>query len=333
MFRELGYDNFSCFTYGTPHLWEVKCAREIARTAEAKWHFIPYDPKQIKKLFCSQDRKRYFHFASGLSSLPSISDYFALKFLCEDSLVSRNSIIINGQSGDFLTGGHIPKILEKYVGPTVDLEFLIKLIIDKHYSLWENLKTPSNLAVVKERIREILLPVVNSVMTPGEASQAYELQEWQERQCKYVVNGQRIYDWLGFDWRLPLWCDELIDFWRNVPWQTKCAQRLYKKYLMRFNPGGLFTLDIKVNQNDCPFCLKIPNRAYNLLAKAFNLDGAFFYRTFVKYYGAYSPFYPQKKYLEYLKDSRHHRNHISYLSKTFLDELCASNIGETEKHR
>jgi len=318
---ELGYDNLNTFTYGIPQLWEVKYAREIAKSAGIKWQFILYDPHQTKKIYHTIERKEYYRFGSGLCSVPFVNEYFALKYLIEKKAKPDDSVIINGQSGDFLTGGHIPAGLEKTKNSIVSFEYLVNLIIEKHFSLWPNLKSSENLKVIKEKIRNILLPFISNSMSLDTAAQAYELHERQERQCKYVVNGQRVYDWFGFDWRLPLWSDELMEFWRDVPWRIKFGQRLYKKYLTHYNPENLFNLEIKVNRNYCPPFLKLPSRIYTGLAKIFNLDYDYFNRTFIKYFGAYSPYYPQKTYFEFLKDSKYHRNTVSYYSKILLNSL------------
>jgi len=318
---ELGYENLNTFTYGIPQLWEVKYAREIAKSAKIKWQFILYNPHQTKKTYHTIERKEYYRFGSGLCSVPFVNEYFALKFLIEKKVIPDDSVIINGQSGDFLTGGHIPAGLEKTKKSIVSFEYLVNLIIEKHFSLWSNLKSSDNLKVVKENIRNILLQFISESMSLDTAAQVYELHEWQERQCKYVVNGQRVYDWFGFDWRLPLWSDELMEFWRDVPWRIKFGQRLYKKYLTNYNPENLFNLEIKLNRNYCPPFLKLPSRIYTGLAKIFNLDYDYFNRTFIKYFGAYSPYYPQKTYFEFLKDSRYHRNTVSYYSKILLNSL------------
>lgn len=318
---ELGYENLNTFTYGIPQLWEVKYAREIKKLTKVKWQFIPYDPHQTKKIYHTIERERYYRFGSGLCSIPSVNEYFALKFLIEKKIIPDDSVIINGQSGDFLTGGHIPAGLEKTKNSIVSFEYLVNLVIEKHFSLWSNLKSADNLKIIEEKIRNILLPFISNSMSLDTAAQAYELHEWQERQCKYVVNGQRVYDWFGFDWRLPLWSDELMEFWRDVPWRIKFGQRLYKKYLTQYNPENLFNLKIKVNINYCPTYLKLPSRIYTGLAKIFSLDYDYFNRTFIKYFGAKSPFYPQKTYLEFLKDSKYHRNTVSYYSKILLENV------------
>jgi len=318
---ELGYDNINTFTYGIPQLWEVKYAREIAKLSKIKWQFILYDPHKIKKIYHTVERKEYYRFGSGLCSVPFVNEYFALKHLITKKIIPEDSVIINGQSGDFLTGGHIPSGLQTSDNLTVSFEYLVDLIIDKHFSLWSNLKISKNLNVVKEKIKSILLPFISNSISLDTAACAYELHEWQERQCKYVVNGQRVYDWFGFDWRLPLWSDELMEFWRDVPWRIKFGQRLYKKYLKQYNPENLFNLEIKVNRNYCPPFLKLPSRIYSGLAKIFNLDDGFFNRTFIKYFGAYSPYYPQNTYFEFLKDSKYHRNPVSYHSTVLLDNL------------
>lgn len=322
MLLKLQYDNVTTFTYGIPKLWEVKYARKIAQSASVKWHYVPYISKEVKKALRFRERNEYFRFASGLCSVPFLTEIYAIKHLREKNFLRDNSVIINGQSGDYVTGGHIPKILEEHADAVVDFDFLTKIIIDKHFSLWLNLKTESNIAMVKERILEALRPFLCPSIRGGEAARVIEMYEWQERQSKYVVNGQRMYEWYGYDWRLPLWSDALMEFWRNVPWQLKIGQHLYKKYLAKYNPCGLFNFDPPVNTGCTPPLFRLPNYLYFLLAKVFNFDKEFFKRTFIDYYLVYSPFYPQTKYTDYLKESRYHRNYVSYYAKEIFKLIC-----------
>ena len=46
-----------------------------------------------------------------------------------------------------------------------------------------------------------------------------------------MITGQRIYECLGHDWRLPLWDNDYLDFWETVPLRFKAGQRLYNEML------------------------------------------------------------------------------------------------------
>jgi len=319
---EFKYDNINAFTYGIRRLWELKFAQEIAEIAKIRWRFIHYNPHKIRKLYHTAEREEYYKYGSGLCSLPFVSDYFALKFLIEKRMISEDAVIINGQTGDFLTGGHIPAGLEKGGNSIVSFDYLVNLIIEKHFSLWSNLKSVRNLTIIRKKIEESLIQFTGRSMSGDTAAFGYELHEWQERQCKYVVNGQRVYDWFGFDWRLPLWSDELMEFWRQVPLRMKFGQRLHKRYLKQYDPAGLFNLEIKKsNASSLPQILRLSNIIYSVLAKLVNLDRNYFNRSFAKYFGSYSPFYPQQTYLDFLKDSKDHRNIVSYHSRILLDNF------------
>ena len=104
--------------------------------------------------------------------------------------------------------------------------FLLNKIISKHHSLWEELKTNKNLEAISEKILLNINKKQNDLLSDDDIASYYEYYEWQERQCKSVINGVRIYEWFGYDWRLPLWYDELMYFWERVPWNLKIKQKL-----------------------------------------------------------------------------------------------------------
>ena len=68
----------------------------------------------------------------------------------------------------------------------------------------------------------------------------YEKWEYEERQIKYVVNGQKTYDFWGVDWFLPLWDSEFVKFWTSVHKRHRYKQNLYKEYLSDWNYKNLF---------------------------------------------------------------------------------------------
>ena len=53
----------------------------------------------------------------------------------------------------------------------------------------------------------------------------YEILEFEDRQVKYVINGQRLYEFFGYEWRLPLWDSLYLNFWEKVPLEYKFDQK------------------------------------------------------------------------------------------------------------
>ncbi|MDP6179760.1 MAG: asparagine synthase-related protein [Desulfatiglandales bacterium] len=207
-FKQLGYDNLYAFSYGPPGNYEARAAKYVADKIKVPWVFVPSKQKSSKKFFRSEIRRQYWSFSDGLCSIPFMQDLDILLILRTRGTLPENAILVNGQSGDFITGGHIPSPLIEDA-PSVG-QFL-EVIFDRHYSLWLHLKTGENKRRIQEKVLKLCEIKGNDVPEKSLASY-YESWEWQERQTKYVVNGQRIYDFLNIPWKLPLWDFEYLHF-------------------------------------------------------------------------------------------------------------------------
>lgn len=235
--KELGYDNLRAYSYGPKGNWEAKAAKHVAEKLGVPWKFYPLLRGPSKKFFWSEERKKYWHFADGLSTTPTFQDIASLIERKKGKDLPEDAVIINGQSGDFITGGHIPSVL---VQKKVEMHKLIRAIVEKHMALWIRYKTPDNYGLIEDKISDLLGEVSEYEYEKKDIAHLFEFWEYQERQCKYVVNHQRSYDYIGFDWELPLWQDEYILFWENIPVELKFEQHLYKRYLRTYNYNGLF---------------------------------------------------------------------------------------------
>jgi asparagine synthase (glutamine-hydrolysing) len=315
MLLELKYDNITTFSYGIKNYWEIKRAKQIAEFLKVKWHHVPYKPKKTRCYMNAEEGRKYLSYAWGMHTVPVWNDYFAILLLKENKLVQDDAVFINGQSGDFITGGHIPKFTEN----DCSIETLLGKITNKHHSLWLQLKTEENLNLIEEKILNILGLKRCERISANELARYYEYYEWQERQCKLVVNGQRVYEWFGYEWRLPLWHDELMFFWEKVPWEIKCEQKLFKKYLKTYDPCSIFS---KVW---CPTDYKhepLVFRALTSLSRQF-FPSFDFQTRFTNYFSTYAALYPQNSYWSYLKESAGHRNPISYHARNLAEQVKA----------
>jgi len=140
-------------------------------------------------------------------------------------------VFVPGHSGDFLAGSHIPLW---YAGRAkITRDELLQSIFNAHYSLWD---WPSDgddglRSALVQRIDEVCGPITDG--TSEDAADRFECWDCQERQAKFIVNSVRVYESFGYEWRLPLFDAELMDFWSRVSLQRRVGRRLYFEFSRR----------------------------------------------------------------------------------------------------
>ncbi|MBK8906484.1 MAG: hypothetical protein IPM60_00830 [Rhodospirillales bacterium] len=239
----IGYRSVVCFAYGVKGNYEAKASERIAERLGFPWRFCPFSHRSQRALFTSDLHRAYLRFADTCAAVPFVQDLPAVRDSAEAGFLPENAIIVNGATGDFISGHHIPEPLAR---PRTDLDaqgrraLILDAAINKHFRLWQSLATPENDRRIRARLDAEIAPMADALDDPEAAHGIYEALEFENRQCKYVINGQRIYEFLGFEWRLPLWDDEYLDFWQGVPLAAKAHQRLYREMLEERNWGGVW---------------------------------------------------------------------------------------------
>lgn len=232
----LGYDRVETFSYGVPGNMEARVACEIAEKAGVPWRFVPSLPHQPRKAFFSEEITRYFLFSGGGGTVPAMSEFFALKQLKKSKALADGDYIINGQTGDFLTGGHIPQVKT--------FASLSEYCLNKHFALFNQEKRKIGQDGIENLLHNWIERYLPKQEVMGNSSDQllslYQTFEWQERQSQYVVQQQRAYDFLGILWALPLWDADLMNLFETVPLKEQQQQALYIRYLQKWNFKDLF---------------------------------------------------------------------------------------------
>ncbi len=307
MLRHFGYDNVRTFSYGLPGNHEAKIARKVAAALGFPWEFVPTTHSGFRDFFWSPERKAFWEYADGLCSTPTMQDIHPLWVLRKRGLPD-DTIVINGQSGDFISGGHIPDRLLKENGK----DGLLDAIYSRHFALRKSLLSSANFVKIAERISHAIRQMEMVANRPLHPAALYESWEWQERQCKYVISWQRGYDWLGLGWHLPLWDADYMEFWSRVPFELKIGQRLYKEYLRTRDYFGLF-------KNFDPPVWRWPGatigivplaRMVGLISGTRNKERVY---SYARYFGHYGPYYAPWGAKSFFRRSSDIRNPVSLL--------------------
>lgn len=239
----LGYRNVRCFAYGLPGNHEAEASRGIAAHLGYDWTFVPLGVGVQRQTFASDLFRGYMDYADARCSTPFQQDLGVVARLRDSGWAPADAIVVNGNSGDYISGAHVPPALRR---PPTGLSVgarrrrVLEALYQKHFGLWQALRTPENKAAILARLDAEIDAAGAPFDDPAGDHGVYEFCELQDRQCKYVITGQRVYEYLGFDWRLPLWDPDYLDFWESVPLEWKAGQRLYAEMLKREDWGGVW---------------------------------------------------------------------------------------------
>lgn len=220
MLKKLGYKNVICYTYGRRKGFEAVLAEKIAKKLEFPWYFIEYTSGIFQHYF-TEEAESYRKYGFNYSSLPHEQDYFALTDLKSKGLIPDNSIFIPGFCGDLLAGSYLP---DYYTTNKLqpNQTSLLNLILN---SLYEPDNTQS--FALLERLKQQL-------KAPENIEQLINLYEaWftTNKVSNYIINSVKVYEYFGYEWRMPLWDDEWMQIWYSLPNEFRYDKNFYKKWL------------------------------------------------------------------------------------------------------
>jgi len=228
MLKLLQAENVLCFSYGRSNNWESKISREVAKRLGYEWRFVPYTRKRWRKWFQAKECRVYSRYGGAFVSSPVLQDWAAVWEMKATNWLRDDDVLVPGHTGDFISGGHIPHYWSD--SDSVRFPDVIRAILNRHYALWKWMPDRGNLgAILATRIKETLQSTrVNDV---ADAASAFERWDWQERQAKFIANNARVYEFWGYDWRIPLWDCDMMNFWAQVPLKWRIGKKLYDEYL------------------------------------------------------------------------------------------------------
>lgn len=228
LLKRRGYENILTFTYGVPGNKESAYSKKVADALSLKWHFVEYNNALWREAWQTEERLQYQKWASGWNSIAHVQDWLAVKILKKKNIIENDCIFVPGHTGDFISGGHIPDNVIK--NQTSSLEELFKAIKKKHYSI-----APSEIVTKRGELewsKRLLDRAEQSIVANGEdLANGFEKWEWQERQAKFICNSVRVYEFYGYDWWMPLWDMEFVQFWQAAPLEFRKGSSRYIQFV------------------------------------------------------------------------------------------------------
>jgi len=322
--KKIGCENVICVSYGRKGNFETPISKSIAEKLGCKWIHLQINIRDKHNFFKSNVYRRYVESFESYSYIPNVQEIYEVSLLKDNHLIDDNAIIVNGNSGDFISGGHIRSISD--TANTIQAADKIKWnkFLDKHYSLWGDLKGDGNDFYIISALEKVLSHTIELEDCDMYQYSIMEYFEYIGRQSRIVMGQQRTYEYFGYEWRLPLWSNDMLYFWEGVPYKYKVDQRLYVETLCDNNWGNVW-LDIKVNDKVInPLIL----RWLRILLKTLFIplgksSWHRFEKNVLEYFMHPSYALSPVSYFRILSDFRGYRNIASWLSDKMLESVNA----------
>lgn len=322
--KRLRCKNVLCYSFGTPENRDCLVAKEIAKQVEYPWYFVQLTPKLWREAYNSDlytNLKRRF---SGFCSILSNQEFPAMYQMTQNGIMPERSVVVPGHTGDFISGGHIPEeIFER--PPSMDT--VADYVFKKHYLLWKTIFFPhrkKEKSYIEKHIRQQFEKF--SFHTHRDVAAGIEFFDWHERQSKFIVQFVTVYRVFGFPFELPLWSNEIIDFFVDLPLSLKMGKKFYLKYLYETDYFDLFrelAPSPKRNSGEQPIKKEKLKSIRNIKRKVYN---DWFYKMFFQYFQDDLNYYSPFGIWRVLKALGMHRHPNSFFVQDFLEELAAGKI-------
>ncbi len=322
MLKRLNYENVYCISFGKKGNREVVAAEDVAKKIGLNWKLITFPRNYFRNMLNNEEFIKYIRNTANGVCTPYYQGVLAGEFI-NRGLIPEDSVIVTGNSGDLLEGDQFNSNFIE--GETYTKDEIIDAIINSHYMIFG--KDFSQKKIFREYVSHSIESVKNKdIYTYEECHDILEFFNWRERQSKYVVNDARCYDeFLGNEWRLPLWDSEFMDFWLKVPIELRKNRKLYYEYIKE---------EKFLTANNPTMYQKTMN--YMKDKAMFIIEFLYPVRKLINYCFGESPFYAVnlKDYLKILRITKGYRTntittHIYMeLTKIYKDRIGFKNIDD-----
>jgi asparagine synthase (glutamine-hydrolysing) len=233
MLKTHGYDNVICYTYGKAANKEIPNARQTALKLGYKWVFIEYSANEYKGLLSSEVFRAYCRYTANNTSMPFLQEYFAVKHIKENSIAGSDAIFAPGHSGDYMAGSQLYYIF----GEDTSKENITSRAISKIFHLYG---LPAGL---KNEIAKRISYCIEA-RAGAECLADYSVLEdfdFHERLAKHIINSSSVYNFFGYQHRMPLMDSGFTGYCQNMPFSFRAMKKLYIHLLQQeyFAPLGI----------------------------------------------------------------------------------------------
>ncbi|MCL2328490.1 MAG: asparagine synthase-related protein [Bacteroidetes bacterium] len=218
MLKKLDYRNVLCYTFGRENNPEYEIAKKVAQSLGYPHHFICTGDRKFTENYTGDETfQRYYKFSGSFFNLFWMFEYFSVKYLIDTDLIESDAVFVPGHPGDFFAGSEASEF-------NIAHSDTQKQIVKKAAASVFLFGSPQKYSFSK----------ISKIIHTYSDCTAYSMFEnfmCATKIAKRLSNAARLYEFFGYDVRLPFWDNEIVEFFRTLPPHLKQNKTFYKNYL------------------------------------------------------------------------------------------------------
>ncbi len=221
MLKKAGKKDVLCYTFGRKQgnpEWEY--SQKVADRLGFEWLFIDYTKIEALDFYTKNQFINFYKYESQYVSKFGFMQYFAADYLLNHAKINSTACVLQGHGGDFFSGSHLRSYMRNY-------RSLKTLAKDLQY-------IHCNIVKLSMKDRRIIRKEIGRELSDNFSAPLFGMVEnWdlKERQAKYIINTNKLWEQFGVEVQMPL-CDvELMNFFVSLPFEYRVGQKLYKEVL------------------------------------------------------------------------------------------------------
>lgn len=233
MLKKMGAKDVSCYSYGLEDSFEIAEARHIAEVLGYRWTCVEYSDELVKSCF-EPENIGYFSMINGYDSDAYIQNYAAVKTLHEQGWFKPDSVFITGLCNDMPTGFYINSLdaPEGFV-PGVDA-IVEHIVFIRHF---HRRMGQRSLDRYKAELRRVVEELGLDSWDYQSHVSACDAVETVIEHSRLNLHMNDVHAFFGYEWLIPCWSRELLNFWYSMPLEYRVAQNLYEEFILTGVPA------------------------------------------------------------------------------------------------
>jgi asparagine synthase (glutamine-hydrolysing) len=219
LLKKAGIKKVLCYTFGVKEgnpEWER--SRMVAERLGFDWIFIDYSDIDQPDFYKEKTFVDFYRYVAQYVSKFGFMQYFAIHHLIDKIKIPVNAVFFTGGGGDLFTGGHFRPYMKKYNSLSTiarDLQYIHCNLVD----------------LQKKERKEIICTIKQELKNTPPLWENIENWDLKERQAKYILNANKLWEYFGVESQVPLCDAELMDFFVSLPFEYRLNQKLYRTVL------------------------------------------------------------------------------------------------------